>query len=415
MGFNVRSVLVVTLVALGLIGAAGCSRHGASSTHNTVQTGAVRPSASLPGGASPSSAALVYPDVPDVPGGTSSPLPFHEYRFTGGWRAADYDDRVLAAVQFRSTYPFDRVFLLEFATGRRVCALPGPVNSAAHYNINDVQVGGQWLAWVELSPGDDLTTSVEWKLYVAELNARTLHLGRPRLVDHDATKRTSRPMIAIAGGRLFWRVNGKRDPESPGLVYAARLGAKGPIVGRAIWATKGQLVAFGASADRICALERVSKAALPYRLLSARLDSPAKITSLDLDNRTDVAGYPAVSGGWSAWSLFADTEEALSGLLYLREPSGHMRFVASVNAIGPCFVGDRLFYSDNARVGATAVSRLCSVDLSTMKWSVVQQVEVVTASDLYTVMGPPTASHTLVTYRKPSDPMAMVVRVYQVR
>ena len=406
---------VTATLALAASFVAGCGRSTAASPAGSPRTASatVAPTASVSPTANPSAAS--YPEYSDVPRGPAKKLPFHEYLFKGQWIVRDYDDGLCALDQERMTYPLDRLFLLDVATGRSRCVLPRPVNFAKRYELMESKVSSRWVAWVELSPGDDLVQAVTWRLYVARVDRRTLRIGKPRLVDGDTTKRTSRPMFALSGDTLVWRVNGQRDPARPGLVYAARLGGGGPVVGRVIWRTKGLLTTLGASKDRVYALERTSTKALPYRLLVARLASPGDILSVDLRNENDVGGYPAVGGEWAAWSLFANEEDGTSGILYLREPGGRVHLVATPHACSPCFAGGRLFYTD---VGydkfGPGLSRVCMVDLATMKWSVVQQVDSSLAGDVNTLYTPGAAEHTLVTYRTTPDFKSTIVRVYRV-
>jgi hypothetical protein len=410
-----RPLAAVILLLLTATGVPACGRSNVSPP--THSAGGTTTALAATGSPSPpmSATGIVYPAFPDVPRGSEKALTFREYRLRGKWIVRDYDDGVCALDEERIVYPEDRLFLLDIASGRSRCVLSRPVNVAKHYNLMEAKVNSRWVAWVELSPGDDLVAAATWRLYVARLNKATLRLGKPRLVDGDTTKRTTRPMFALSGDTLVWRVNGQRDPQRPGLVYAADLGAKGPVAGHAIWRTKSILITLGATRDRVYALERTSTGALPHRLLVAPLSRPNDTFSFELKNDTDVAGYPAVNGDWAAWSLFINEEDMSSGLLYVRQPNGRVRFVASLSAVAPCFAGDRLFYSDIGREGGgPARSRICMVDLSRMTWSVVQQVDSNTAGTLYTAYAAPAAEHTLVTYRTTPDFANTIVRVYHV-
>ena len=71
---------------------------------------------------------------------------------------------------------------MDLRDGRVHGAVVRPVNADKRFVVTSGRVSDRWLAWEELSQGDDLAYPAKWRLYAAPLNEGRLAIGKPALV-----------------------------------------------------------------------------------------------------------------------------------------------------------------------------------------------------------------------------------------
>lgn len=397
------------LAAIAALGAAACpAACGPASNDRSTSPAASSVSIAAPTGLP----GVAYPQASDLAEGRAPDLAYREYRLPGVWSVSDYDDRVAALAHSGGRLAGEQISLLSLSDGRRRCVLLRPVNAAGGYWISQCKVTARWIAWEELSPGDDLVSTVTWKLYAAPVRAQSLAIGRPRLIDCARTSQTSRPLFDITGDSLVWMVNGKRDPRWPGLVYRCDL--RRPPIGHAVLRAPLAFQSLIAREGRAFVTEYVRAYGEGVRLRSVRLSDGRPASPLDLRNTQGLVQFPAARAGWLSWSLFRDEEQANETLLYVRAPTGEVHLVAERGGDRPVFAGHYLFYSDDARdASGVAASRICGLDLGSMSRFVLQQTESETQGACLTPLAAPAAERTLVTQFVRFDQAWSAIRVYR--
>lgn len=394
---------LAAVVALGAIGwAAAC----ASSTHDEIAAPSSPPHLAIS-----VTQAVTYPSVSDLPVGGTPRLPFREYRLPGVWSVGDYDDQVAVLLHGRSSSTYKRMYLMAVRGGRCRCVQRDAVNAAAGYWISQCRATSHWVAWEEVSPGDDLVSTVTWRLYAALVRAASLSIGRARLIDSAPTSQASRPLFDVTGDRLVWMTGGAREPRWPSVVYSCDLSSRaGP---RVVTRSHVPFLSLVAHNGLVTVAARCKPQALDVRLLSARLSDGRALPSLDLGNRQDLVQFPAARAGWLAWSLFRDESQSNESL-FVRAPSGLVHLVGEEGAGRPVFTAQCLFYTDNARgAGGVAVTRVCGLDLASMTRFVLQQSEAEAQGTCLTALGAPAAERTLVTQMVRFDEKWSTLRVYR--
>jgi hypothetical protein len=402
---SVRQYLA-RLAAIATLGAIAW----ASACGSPANEGVVVPASSPPTLSASADQAITYPQASDLPEGKAPALAYREYRFPGVWSVSDHDDRLAALSHPVNRSSAQQIYLMSLRDGRRRCVVPRALNAAAGYWIAQCKATSRWIAWEEVSPGDDLISTVTWKLYAAPV--RVLRIGRPRLIDAATTSRASRPLFDITGERLVWVVNGARDRSWPSLVYSCDL--RGPAVGRAVLRSRAACQSVIARDGLAIVAQSGPLQGADVRLLSVSLTGGRPQPTVDLCNTQDLVQFPAARRGWLAWSLFCNEDLANESLLYVRVPSGIVHLVAENGARRPVFTARYLFYSDDARGAAGApVTRVCGLDLASMTRFVLQQSETEAEGACLTPLGAPAAEHTLVTQLVRFDQRWSAIRVYR--
>ena len=218
MGVRRRRRAIVSVLGVVLAAAVlGCGRGGGAAAG---AAGTAVPAAS-PVAASPRSpvvspdspffgdSAVTYPTRPDVPQAPAPKLPFRQYRLHGSWSAWDYTDRVCLLHHDLAAYPLSTLALMDLRDGRVRGALVRPVNAGKRFVVTGGRLSDRWLAWEELSQGDDLAYPAQWRLYAAPLDEGRLAIGKPALIAAGDTARVSRPLFDLQGDLLVWMGNAR--------------------------------------------------------------------------------------------------------------------------------------------------------------------------------------------------------------
>ena len=361
--------------------------------------------------------AVTYPTACDVPQASAPMLPFRQYGLRGSWGTWDYTDRVCLLHQDLTVYPFSTLALMRLRDGRVSGAVVRPVNAGQRFVVTGGRLSNHWLAWEELSPGDDLASPAQWRLYAAPLHVGRLALGKPALVAAGDTARISRPLFDLQGDSLVWMGNARRSGVLSGSVHVRDLrhGAAHCLV-----QTQTPLGPVSLAGKRLLVSEYLERSGARVGLALVGLASRAASLTLDLGNRYPLVHYPATRAGWLSWSLQLDAEGATMGL-YLREPSGTMHLVAENHGSEPRFAGHYLFFDSSGPLGSTqALSQVRGVDLRTLHQFVLVSGRSEQGGEWGGGFGAPLARHTVVVHNDRSDwaqrPSRRVtlIRVYQV-
>lgn len=295
--------------------------------------------------------------------GRPAGLSVRRFVLPGSWKMRDYTDRVCALEYYadKPIYPPRTTFFFDLTTGRRRLALGPPVNAAAHFQILGAKISDHWIAWEEVSPGDDLVVSVEWALYAAPYDPRTLRVGRAVLVDSGNTRNRSqsptlisssggssgvtrtkgRPLFDFTGDTLCWMVN-VTGAKSVGRVWAVDLGVHRP---RRVYKTANTLGTVNVSDGRATVTEYRSGGSAAGLLSVVDVYTRGLVERVNLGVGYQVAHFPSARNGLLAWAVFssADYPEHMYPDLYMRDRRNRSHFIAIAGS-DPCLVGDWLFF-----------------------------------------------------------------------
>jgi hypothetical protein len=422
-----RWLFLAVVLSLGLM---GCGSR-AHEPVNTPSSSAQLPSA-LP--ASPSTGTTAPSALPvDVDYSSASVIKMRARRPTGlsvrrfvlagSWQMRDYTDNVCALEYntLKPVYPQCKTFLVDLATGRKRLALGDPVNAAAQYEILGVKMSAHWLAWEEVSPGDDLAQTVRWALYVARFDPHTFAVGRPTLVDSSKTSAQGRPLFDFAGDTLCWMGN-VYGARPGGRVWAVDLPSHRP---RLIYKTSNRIGTVNASDARVIVTESYHREPLAQVLTVVDLRTRRQLERVRLGAGNQVAHFPSVRNGALAWAVFSDDHpDAVYPTLYLRDPQGRSYLVAYAGH-DPSLVGHWLFFVQNPTEGAYGTRRwmaeVDAVDCRTGVGYTLAKGEVEGGDNWFGGFGAPATAHTFVAYNdkailaESSKDKVTVIDVYRVR
>jgi hypothetical protein len=410
------SVLGVVLAAAGL----GCGRGGgaaAGAASTAVPAASSGSSAVSPDSPFFSDSAVTYPTQPDVPQAPAPNLPFRQYRLRGSWSAWDYTDRVCLLHHELAAYPLSTLALMDVRDGRVRGALVRPVNASKRFVVTGDRLSDRWVAWEELSQGDDLAYPAQWRLYAAPLDEGRLAIGKPALIAAGDTARISRPLFDLQGDLLVWMGNARPSGVVRGGV---RLRDLRGVAASCLVQTRTPVGPVSLAGGRLLVSEYLERSGPRMGLALVNLVEHAASLTLDLGNRYPVVHYPATRAGWLSWSLQLDAEGSTMGL-FLREPTGAMHLVAENHASEPRFAGRYLFFDSSGALGSTqALSQVRGVDLRTLRQFVVVSGRAEYGGEWGGGFGAPLARHTLVVHNDRCDcaqrPSRRVtyIRVYRV-
>jgi hypothetical protein len=425
-GVRCRSNVIVSVLgvafAFAVLGC-GCGGEAAAGAAGSVSAAAFPAAASprSPAG-SPDSpffgdSAVTYPTECDVPEATTPRLPFRQYRLRGSWGTWDYTDRVCLLHHDLTVYPFSTLALMDLRDGRVRAALVRPVNAGKRFVVTGARLSDRWLAWEELSQGDDLAYPAEWRLYAAPLDEGRLTIGKPALVAAGDTARVSRPLFDLQGDLLVWLGNAGPSGVLRGSIRLRDLrhGAAHCLV-----QTETRLGTVSLAGDQLLMSECLERSGVRVGVALVGLAGHAASLTLDLGNRYPLVHYPATRAGWLSWSLQLDAEGSTMGL-FLRAPSGAMHLVAENHPSEPRFAGHYLFFDSSGPLGSTqALSQVRGVDLRTLHQFVLVSGRSEQGGEWAGGFGAPLARHTLVVHNDRCDwaqrPNRRVtnIRVYRV-
>jgi len=419
------SVIVCVLGAALAVAVLGCGR-GGDAAAGAADTGVAPPQ---PAAASPRSpavspdspffgdSAVTYPTQSDVPQAPAPKLRFRQYRLRGSWGAWDYTDRVCLLHHDLAAYPLSTLALMDLRDGRVCGALVRPVNARKRFVVTGGRLSDRWLAWEELSQGDDLAYPAEWRLYAAPLDEGRLAIGMPALVAAGNTARVSRPLFDLQGDLLVWMGNARLSGVVRGSVRLRDL-RSGTV--HCLVQTKTPVGPVSLAGAQLLMSEYLEQSGVRIGLALVGLADHAAGLTLDLGNRYPLVHYPATRAGWLSWSLQLDAEGSALGL-FLREPSGAMHLVAENHGSEPRFAGHYLFFDSSGPLGSTqALSQVRGVDLRTMQQFVLVSGRSEQGGEWGGGFGAPLARHTLVVHNDRCDwaqrPSQRVtnIRVYRV-
>jgi hypothetical protein len=386
------TVLALTVLASAVL--AGCSRpEPRTHDHERVATPTAGPSTA--GAATDVAAPAVvtcspYPVAPDLGEGPVPRVPYTSVRLHGVFDIEDYTDRLCALSENRlDKRPTEAVWLLRLADGKLKKVVSRPVNRG--FNILGLKASDRWLAWEEVSPGDDLVFACTWKVYAARIDRPTLTLSQRRLVDSGATESPSgsaapgqataipfddagrplyksRPLFVLVDDRLLWITDLGTQAHATGELRSVDLRSGE----RRLMYTAPQgsfLGTIGAATGSVWVTEPAHDG---YRVRVAVFNTLTgeRVGTFDLDNRTaQLTHFPSLHAGFVAWAVMPTPENAGQSALYLRDPDGVVHRIPG-DANNQHFAGRFFFYGADAQKGVPGairdLSEVCGVDLRSL-------------------------------------------------
>jgi hypothetical protein len=383
--------------------------------------------------------------VTDRPGNLS----LQRFVLPGSWQMRDYTDKVCAMEYYanKPVYPPRTTFLIDLATGRRRLALGSPVNAVARFQILGVKISDHWIAWEEVSPGDDLIHSVRWALYAARYNPRTLSVGPATIIDSGTTRdpRNSaslaqgsgsnsgvsrskgRPLFDFGGDTLCWMVNVTAGTyvdggKSVGQVWAIDLGRHQP---RLLYQTTNAIGTLNVSDSRAIVTEHGTSAVATGLISVLDLRTGQFLQQVALGMGYRLAHFPSARNGLLAWAVYSDEcSDQMYPDLYLHDRRNTSHYVAFAGH-DPCLVGDWLFFVRNPAEGSYGSQRrMAEVDVvncTTNVGYVLAKGGVDAGGNWLGGFGAPATAQTFVAYNDkalgagPGEPKVTLLDVYRVR
>ncbi len=329
----VRAVIAAgVVVAVACVG--GCSGAGARPAGPKVEQ------------ASAESTAVAYPATIGSKEGTAPALTYKEYQVPGWGHLEGYGAR-FATIKYapQTADGHTTLRLLDFSTRKSVQILASALNLKSGFDILGVEGTDRWIVWEELK-GDEQGAPLEvlWKLYAARIDASSMKLGKPVLVDESEVSMHSRPLFQVDGDTLYWMTNSTPNRRQEGVIDGAVVKAR-DLTGDATkivcettahWRTmsvqQGMVV--------VDEMSRKSERAV-VRVIDP--ETGRDMWSLDLANHDRLSHFPQVRGGELAWTVF--THDTLNYPdLYYRGVDGVTRAV-SRGTSNPQFVGRYIIYT----------------------------------------------------------------------
>ena len=323
--------VVAALGVLMFVG--GCSQAGA------------RDGAGAPQTASSETTGVVYAKVIDSTEGTAPALTYREYKVPG-WGSLDGYGERLAMISYSPQEQGEptRLQVLDFKTGKSREIVSECVGFKDGFDILGVWSTDEWVAWEELKGNEqEARYEVQWKLYVAKLDAETLTCGKPVLVDESEVSMHSRPLFRFDGDVLYWMTNSTPNPRQEGTVHGAIVKARDLNTGnvRTIRETGKHYATMSVGDGKVIVAEMGTES---YRT-TIRVIDPATSQdtwSLDLMNEDMVTHFPQVHDGSIAWTAYTHDTISYPDLHY-RGEDGVTHFVRK-GTQNPMHVGKYLFF-----------------------------------------------------------------------
>jgi hypothetical protein len=399
-----RWLFLAVVLSLGLMGCGSRAHEPVNTPSSSAQLPSALPASPSTGTSPPTSlpADVRYPSTADIKMDARRPTGLSVRRFVlaGSWKMRDYTDDV-GAFEYHSqkpVYPASKTFLVDLSTGRKRLAIGYPVNAAAQYEVLGCKMSAQWLAWEEVSPGDDLVQTVRWALYAARFDPRTFAVGKPILVDRSKTNAQGRPLFDFAGDTLCWMAN-VYGARGGGRVWAIDLPSRRP---RLVYTSDNYLGTVSASDGRVIVTESYHRDPPAQLLTVVDLRTRRQLEHLRLGSGNRVAHFAAARHGLLAWAVFSeDAPGAMYPRLYLRDRRGRFHFVAYTGH-DPTLVGDWLFFVQNPVEGSygsgQTMAEVDAVDCRTGVGYVLARDYVEGATNWLGGFGAPATAHTFVAY-----------------
>ena len=363
-----RRVIAVAGLALVLIASlGGCVNSGDQSPVASGLSPGATGSAAAP--APPPDLTLrarpvVYPHTSDI--GADPPATFacRVFKLQGSYTLESYTDQLccLRRNRYDLTYPESQLCLLDPSSGALHTVLSRPVNARARFEIMETSVSDRWLAWVEISPGDDLRFPAHWRLYAARISADRVSLRAPFIVDKGYTPQRERPLFHVDGNRLAWStVSGSpahwHDTlriidlrrRSVHIAYRTPEGVRidrPSLDGDSVWFSTPQSAG---SSSRV------------LRVYSASSGRPTLVLPLN-NGKKNISDFHDFHDGWFAWAVYA--RGYAHPMLYVREPGGRVHKVKS--STGVAVAADYMIFLKNTVNDELPVTTW-ALDLKTMR------------------------------------------------
>ncbi len=305
-----------------------------------------------------------YPITVDSVEASAPALSFKEYEVPGLGELEGYGDR-LATIKYPSAAA-DKpttLRLLDFTKGTSKQVVAGAVNFKDGFNIVGVSGEDRWLAWEEMKGNEDVAPlEVQWKLYVAKIDADALTCGKRCLWRNPRYRCTLGRLFRVAGDSLFWMTNSMPNRRQEGAVSGAIVKVRDLNTGtdRTVCETDRHFEAMSVGDDNVIVTER-GKDDERSVLTVIDPDSGDEVWSLDLMNTAQISHFPQVHEGAVAWTVFAPGGLGYPDLFY-RGTDGITHRVRDKTS-DPMQVGRYVFY-DGLRVvpnGTGMTKSLCVI------------------------------------------------------
>ncbi|MCE5191694.1 MAG: hypothetical protein LLG08_08060 [Actinomycetia bacterium] len=333
MRHRLRAVIAGSLVvAVACVG--GCSGAGARPAEPKVQR------------ASAESTAVVYPVAVTSTEGTAPALTYKEYQVPGWGDFEGYGER-FATIKYtpRAEGQPTTLSILDFTTAKWARIVDSAVNFEDGFDILGVSSNDHWVAWEEVK-GDEQAEPFEvlWKLYAAKIDAGSMKLGKPVLVDESEVSMHSRPLLQVDGDLVYWMTNSTPNRRQEGVVDGALVESRDLVSGvtTVVCETTAHWRTMSVQQGKVIVDEmgRTSERAL------LRVIDPATAQnawSLDLRNTARLSHFPQVHDGALAWTVYTSDTLTYPDLFY-RGTDGVTRAVRRGTS-NPQHVGRYVFYT----------------------------------------------------------------------
>ncbi len=286
------------------------------------------------------------PTAPPGLEASGSAPPYREYRLSGSFRVAAHTERTALLVrETNASYPINELWAMNLQDGRTEVVRRLPVNSGAQWHILGYKLSEGWVAWEEVSPGEETQppSQVFWRLYVAPFDPAMLRAADATLAAEGVLDKRSRPLFGFDGDALVWMTNQISSGGAEGVVRRRELvGGSERVLAR----VPGGLTALAVSgSDVIVApVARPGGDAHAVTVLDARSGSTKAVVST---GPAALSHFPTYHDGWLAWSEFASASDQETAV-YLMAPRGTAKRLLVKRAGDPVLAGPYVFFETDS-------------------------------------------------------------------
>jgi len=338
--FPLRAPLGLILTAVVCLAALGCAL---PSDVSSQEEASIETTATAPEGVGVESTATGY-DLVDRPSFKTT-----DYSLPEGCFVSDFTERL--AVYSQNTfeaYPVEVFGLLDLDSGCSALVLTEPVNVDKSYDAFTPLLSDEWIAWHEVSSNESAEPeNARWCLYAARVDAETLSIAEPILIDSGNTSTILRPFYGLRGNELVWSRNlaawtGQEMPASGARLMSVDLSCGGE---REIASSSRNWRAVRISGDVAVLTELTDVEEWQEAIVVVDLDTGEELDRVDMPCEGGSSHFAERIGRHLVWAAFA-SRDAIWPRLYASDGVSQPEIVRGqsmdVCGVGPYAVFESL-------------------------------------------------------------------------